>query len=1227
MLLERYVAEALTSRFGHVVEGLDPNKVRLSTWKGELEFHDLVLRPDAIPSDLIEIAHGRIGTLHVKLPWQLVRDQLWRGKGGSSSRRNQNPVEDSTKTEPSSLSSATATDSNIEHGRSSHRHHVKCRVVLSNVNILVVPKRRREVWGGEGGHNDSTALKQGEGEAQTTSRDGDKGSRSGVDREAAIQAGLDAELLKRRFEGQQRRQKQQSAPNGSPSSSWAGSLKKQILSSLLANLVVSVKNIHVRYEDPGTSYRFRFDAECPATASIPTDLPGQRHPPFAAGFLLKQFTLHSTEPENLPEASESDSALAHVQPSSSHGAEGGDGSSAPSAKRQRCRTHRKIVAVEDLAAYWDSDCCSLPSDEDQERDGDDQDRRNFDTSNCPMTSAASTIHTFVLDPFSPRVEFTITEPISSMKAFRVYADDLRSVTVDRSSSDRISHPPPSLAVITLPPCRFSLSRNLLQDLGYLRQSFGLRQAPHEELARHATHLKRPVNPPGQDPRAWWRFTIQAVLVVQRSLEPRGWALLARAVKRQARYVVLYRTLRSPSSLDGDDGHESRRLEAHRSLLHMEQNVLTVQEVVAFRVAVCRLLKAPSHSSTRMQRKNKQKSSVSEERSCTHGDDHSNDSDMETIGSGLPVALSGESILSVEHRLRMLEELIQALDQEFLGTCTDDGNEALNERSFSDSSLSKQAHWIMSLSCPEISLQVTDRQFHRVQRQRELPVARLSCALFAQHRRNGVGSWEVENKIGSLRVQDCIASHEDESKLSEVLFPNLISNNPSQEQSMMELNGEIFYESVHIVVKRVSSSTPESGRLTTTSTWIRVLPLEIVYSTAPVEALIRILSVANVELSDDYVRLGSRLYEWREKQRMRIVQALAHKEKRIVIDVDVGAPVVLIPEDCTQDSPMLIVDLGRLLIFNDTKRRRESSKFDDNWCLEVKDLQVQCSSTYRYREITYDSGRFNLAKGATSELQQVVEPFNLEFAISTRFEIQGDDRDRQTSVQVFATLPRLGLNVTSSAIRLMLRLRVQWERRRLLHRSRPQFPRRASHLPQTSATQNSLSDRQVEFRFVAPVLLFRFGNDVDGRDCVLPGSSFGWPTTPLVELVMKGIDCRVMSTRSADGSANLCWTARLRALYAIDMYQKAGEDFLYLLSSAFPDLMIGSGPRDVTTFETGMTDDLVRFSYESNTGHSTSDTRHASIAYKLSVIFSELYVEWNPGTIYIGNLPCGQKDMI
>jgi hypothetical protein len=82
-----------------------------------------------------------------------------------------------------------------------------------------------------------------------------------------------------------------------------------------------------------------------------------------------------------------------------------------------------------------------------------------------------------------------------------------------------------------------------------------------------------------------------------------------------------------------------------------------------------------------------------------------------------------------------------------------------------------------------------------------------------------------------------------------------------------------------------------------------------------------------------------------------------------------------------------------------------------------------------------------------------------------------------------------------------------------------------------------------------------------------------------------------------------------------MYQKAGEDFLYLLSSACPDLMIGSGPRDIMTFESEAAKDLVRFSYESSIGISTSDSRHVSIAHKLSVRFSELYVEWNPGTIY------------
>jgi Repeating coiled region of VPS13 len=514
--------------------------------------------------------------------------------------------------------------------------------------------------------------------------------------------------------------------------------------------------------------------------------------------------------------------------------------------------------------------------------------------------------------------------------------------------------------------------------------------------------------------------------------------------------------------------------------------------------------------------------------------------------------------------------------------------------------------------------VTDRHPLRLLESRGSDVARLSCALVVQHQRAGDGSWEFETRVGSLKVQDCTASQHGSRGRTKPLSPDLVCSKPTLGDTTIELNGKHLCESAHVLVKRFSSISPETRRVTTTTVRVRVLPLEIVYSTVPFEALSRILVVADVELIDDYRDLSSRLFEWRERQRMRLVRALAHKEKRIALDVDVGAPVILIPEECNQNSPVLVIDLGRILFFNDKRdASQEMSGFDDRWRLELKDLQVQYASAFRFRHLP----RNEAPPLTRPDLQQLVEPFSFEFMLSTRFESQGAAGDRKTAVRVYATLPRLALNFTASAVRLVLRLQSQWEKRALKHRPRLLSLERSNRLQAPSSL--TLSERQIEFLFSAPVLQFRFENDVDGRDCLEENGSPSWSTTPLLELVLKGIDGRIMSTRSADGLTRLSCEARLRALYSIDLYQKAGADFLYLLSSVCPDLMIGSSPRDVISHDSRNLSDLVRFSYETHVCRTSVDAVAESSqgsgsdhrASKVAVNFNELYVEWNSGTYY------------
>lgn len=1122
MILERYLAEALTSYFGHVVDGPDQNKVRLSVWKGELAFQDLSIKKDAIPSDFVEIAYGRIGRLHVKFPWQLVRQQLWRARTDG--------LADSLGMEPG----------------------LPCQVVLSDINILIVRKRRRS---GSMKCDESEAqyLNKGKGTSQHT--------QDWIDREAEIQKGLDSFLLQRRFDLQH--QKQRSG------NSWRDTLKKQLLNALLSNLVVSVQNIHIRFEDKGSSVGLEF-------GHVPDTTASRYRPPFAIGIQLKQFTVRSLdikpEEQTTPVPPDQSECVSSVL--------------SPTASKHQALG--RIVHAESLAAYWDSDCRSLMVEQADHA----LYQFLFETLNSTGCSdcGLSRGHSFVLGPFSPTLEYSISGLAADLDVSESEsASDAESTL--KSPHDRqqrawkegnMGIASTSRVVLSLPPCHICLSRNLLEDLGYLRLLYSMSRTSRQHVSHLVMNMRRPCLAPKEDPRGWWQYAIEAVVSIQKSLEPVGWACLAKAISKRARYIALYKVLLSEA--DQPDKIQSRII-AHSSLLDMERNVLKISEIVAFRLTVYQTLyRGPV---------------IGELPNLT-------------LLVDAPVALKGRSILSLEHRLSMFSEFSTALQVDNRsGAC-----DACNDEKKVNVPNSDVA-WDFFMSCYEFSLQVNDRDgpslgSRETATSEGAAVARLSCALAIRHKSFRDGSWQLSNHIGSLNVQDCTVSQGNAS------FPNLLCNKTTSRPKTMQIDGLSLNESVSVTVSREYSHDATLGIVTTTTTRIRVLPMEITLSTAPTEALLRILSTANMELTDDYHRVVSRLSEWRERQRVRLVRALAHKKKKIVLDVEIGAPVFLVPEESSVDSPLLILDLGRILFHNeDRKQTGKSCEFDDAWCLRVKQVQVQCSRTSQYRQILPDQQERNVSSSILPIFEhQLIEPFSLEFSIATKFVSEGDGRHRQASVSVEASLSRLVLNVTSSAMRLTKGLQIQWQKRRRLHQPHL-LPRTHQTLPLTVGPEPSRSDRKIDFQFVAPLLKCRFENDVDGRDCHHSDMGLVVGTTPLIDLAVTGIEGRVLRDSQVNGLTSFSWTARMRSLYAFDLYQGAGDSFSFFLSSVCPDLLIGRTPIDVLSLDAKTpSSDLVSFDFESlsRSAINEADMQRES---KFLVKFNELYVEWNPGNTHCG----------
>ena len=863
-------------------------------------------------------------------------------------------------------------------------------VILSDVEILLIPRRHH--------HEDE------ETEDEET---------SALQKELEAQAQLDAQLLKRVAKSTV----QQS------SNRWQWLVDRLV--SVLANLKVTVQNVHIRYEDPGYCMGFHWDE---------TNLHNRYRPPMAVGIQLQQFSVQS-----------------------------GDETS-------DIATTRLLIA-ENLACYWDSDA------------------RLLFTSETPDMKKLRG-HSYVLSPFSPRILLT------------------------RGATSELN--------VQVPACHLALSRSVLEDLGYLRQSMASWRRDQSGLFSPATLRKlASLRPVRFQARAWWKYVLTAVRALHEG-PPTGWRGFYRAFVRRKQYVELYRELLS--NLD-----DRERL--HDELCTMEAE-LTATEVAAFRLSAYDIR-----------------------------------SEMIPATPVTPKENMSRDPTTLESRLSMYAEMVQALDREKDNEADD---EEVRENGVRDGLL-----WKSSVVFNDFSLQVNDLKSLYGQRDRELPVVRLCCSMSLDHSLYATTSWVVTWSVSDVLIRDLLAARK--------AYPYLLR--PKSSDSV---------EVITVSVERARSPFGESF-VSTTTTHVRIVPVEVVYSTAPVEALSRILGYANVNLVDDYHRIASAMHRWRDRQKRRLFAALAHREKVIVLDVDIGAPVILVPE--TENGPVLRVGLGRMAFSNAKVEMKDMSEStDDRWHLELSDIEVQCTSG-----------------GTGGTVQQIIEPFSLLFLVRSRFmQNEDDDTTGEMEINIDASIPKLAFNVTSSAVRLIGRLKDQWSlRRSQMPRASVAFPRDvlgAGHnggqqsdallLPDTATIGDDGSERIVVFTFSAPLLTFMLENDVDGRDSTAVGS------TKLLDVRFDRVGGHVRSVKYRSGRSELHCGARLHSLVMVDRYQLAGLGFSKLVSSLPPGEEADSVGDETEVIE------LVTLDYSA-----ARSPRAVHLgADRLAVRFHELYVQWNPETI-------------
>ena len=1064
--------------------------------------------------------------------------------------------------------------------------------------------------------------------------------------EQSIQAALDAELLQRMAVTSS-----SSSNEVTPSSSTTTmtsviskpSWKQRFLErfkAIFSDLSVTIQNIHFRYEDPGygfelttqsPQYEHRVHVEVPVrddddddqtprtppqqnfyyrqdnilalssspyrtlTNVVPTleKSRPQYRPAMAIGITLKEFTIQQSLVTT--------------------------GTGTTIEQQLPYRPKVVIAAARDVAAYWDSDMEGILTRMDVSSNQEFADAfRRLNT--------VTTDHSFVLDPFSPSIKFGLVPSMA---------------VTSQSEFD----PPPTICNtmnIAFPPCRWNISKNLLDDMKYLRKSMSKwqnqprRRSPirHVQKMLHPIQHLRPDTRLGRtfDPRQWWYYTYAAVTILIRHDTPTtshpyvqvshpqvlirhgGWLGLAQAVGRRRKYIDLFLNF-----LQQHDDTIGQMEEYHQDLLAMERHLL-VDEVKSFRIASYEQLH-------KVDRDGKLRVWIQ----SLIVDQDLDDSSHGGVGVDSAISPSNDltptTLLSAEHRLQMFIEMVAVLYRERINIelqkkhgdksqvmASDVG---LENKTFSSTEENKLL-WKISLKCVEFSLQVNDTiELYRKKHHRSLktvPVVRLSCAFCVDQEFFEYGSWNMSTRIGSLFVKDCtIVSTSDDVSTQ---FPNLLAMKDSatktdiQSNDTFEIDGAVHVQIIGIEIKRVKWKVREEILRSRTETSVRVLPLEIVYSTAPVESLSHILRSTNDEFLDDYNRIVNRLSIWKNRQQKRLLNALAHKQKQIYFDVVIGAPVLLVPGGRRLNDSLLILDFGQLH-FCSKEGNAGRLDYDNQWLLEVTHVQIQSMPVLTYSSLS-----------PTEEMtRHVIEPFSLRFDMFTKIqETDSESVNGASAALVLANLPRLALNVNSTDLVHFLHLQKQWakrksERRPLAHHTKHSARQTTDRSRQNKQEQDFMPEnggQRLEFCFVAPIFSVRFETKSVRLDSLIE-------YIPLFDFALKGIEgniVRAVSTICID--TKFC--AMVQGLIAVDLFQPAGIDYSILLSSINPEIL--QGVSSVSSFSDRHLsgDNLVSFEYvstvdrrdEASTKHeATKDSEQPN---RLKVVFHELFVEWNPETI-------------
>jgi hypothetical protein len=1197
-MFERYLAEAIATHFSHIISDFDSDKVKFSVWNGEVVLKDLTLKEDAIQqlkggADLpFKISHGHIGTFELHIPWNVLK-------------LSQRATKRSKKREKAGAAGS-------------------CSVILSDVNILISPGAASQKKSAEKESKDPHAER--------------------ILKERMIQNILDEALFRKNI--------QEVADSNINDSNHKKSFVKNLVRNILSSLTITVRNVHIRYEDPGDCIGFEVHSN--------TKRKTRHRPPFAVGIALEEFSLG-----NAYRGPEGDDKLYRIP--NMEGITVQRKESTMSAGNELYSVQHKLAAAKNLSVYWDSDLASSDlihmsmkriirrsrieklklnnvgrgqdsfEDEDEDdfgiatsRVGDRMESETMidDSSNELFSSMLDdALHsqdyqrTFIVQPISPSLHCTIVSAIQN------YA----------GSSESHKQLPPSRAVLTLPSFQMSINKNTLEDIAHLRRSYKLwNEMRTSFLARKVyTELtsSRPEVSPLENPRSWWLYSFEAVKALshmqkesekEKCNSKKGWVGFVEAVQRRREYVNLYRAV-----LNAQTPIEKRE-ELNAQLCDLEDS-LKSQEIVAFRVdAVSKMLIEARSNESLLKLSTNGPATKGTWFSAKWKNDNGNDIDSESppLQEGLQQELCREdNMLTIRYREAVYTELVAALDLE-----EDLGYEVLFSKKEGKSGstgllVNSGSNSEITVLCPQMLLQIDDitsarstafssPSFPKPKFSRQkCPVVQVRCASIQKICFHQNSNWDMTSTFASLEMLDLMETYSNVDSCPKLLtrkrsWVEQVSSLGSHEdlEGSVLIGTKLFEHGGTIYVNKFRNHGDSS---VVTSVNVKLSPMEMVYSPETVQTLSKVFSSTKTsELTHDYQRLKLILSNWKAQQKERIIEVLSQKENRFVTNVDIAAPVFLMHDKTSNGT--LVVDLGRLLFRNAIDDSMEDKGFDDTWKLSLQNVQVlSMPRPEGVSPSTHILVHYH-------DKCHLVEPFSLEFMIDTKF--MGQDSGRLSSqILIDATLPRLVFNLSSSAVRLVHRLTDYRAIRKLA--TKPRLTSTAvkglkrvrslssSSFSSAKSPEEPKKTSTINFRFSAPFVALRLGNDVDGRDCVPDNNLI---STKIVELTIQGIGGELCRTTADDKVGRITFTARLKSLHAEDLYQQAGKMFSNLLSSKCLEDATQKNAMSQSSGSKLKDSDLVRLKFSNNEGG--VDTEFGKCAKTLSIQFHELYVEWNPETI-------------